>query len=261
MGYSSRSLLGLVALTLAISSRDAGGQSATAATFRRILSALYTGAARADTAALEPLLAQDLVWVLGANGTALTKPQLLRAAAAHPPGAPARFDVDSVRVRTVGDAAFVDLVRTDRWTVGATSAVYRSRVLDVFVRERGRWRLARHTQTWLVDPVSPARDVARDLAALYRARRDGIASGLSPLPVQYADYTLWQQTALGDEADAESALARLRAGLRERASRPRPAAALTCLVGARPVQVLPTETAQETTQRRRPRSGLRQGLS
>jgi len=203
MGYSSRSLLGLVALTLAISSRDAGGQSATAATFRRILSALYTGAARGDTAALEPLLAQDLVWVLGANGTALTKPQLLRAAAAHPPGAPARFDVDSVRVRTVGDAAFVDLVRTDRWTVGATSAVYRSRVLDVFVRERGRWRLARHTQTWLVDPVSPARDVARDLEALRPfVGRYEIGPG-------YVDDIHWESGALVATASGQTTGARL----------------------------------------------------
>ncbi len=52
------------------------------------------------------------------------------------------------------------------------------------------------------------RPLWRDLAAFYRARREGVAAALSPLPVQYADYTLWQQAALGDESDASSALAR-----------------------------------------------------
>ncbi len=50
--------------------------------------------------------------------------------------------------------------------------------------------------------------LSRDLAALYRARHEGVAAGLLPLPVQYADYTLWQQAALGDETDGTSALAR-----------------------------------------------------
>ena len=52
------------------------------------------------------------------------------------------------------------------------------------------------------------RPLLRDLAEFYRARRDGVAAALAALPVQYADYTLWQRTVLGEEADAGSAIAR-----------------------------------------------------
>ena len=50
--------------------------------------------------------------------------------------------------------------------------------------------------------------LARDLAGFYAARCRGTAPDLPALPVQYADYTLWQHEVLGDESNPESAIAR-----------------------------------------------------
>nr|UUG66814.1 Lyd4 [Streptomyces sp.] len=132
--------------------------------------------------------------------------------------------VDGVPEQCVLDAAEADVV----WDV-VDATTWTERQLDDAVRERGRhgfdlatdvpFRATLFTGSatehrlvlvmhhiagdgWSLSPL------LRDLWSAYQARRGGAAPVWPPLPVQYADYTLWQHELLGDEADADSVLRR-----------------------------------------------------
>ncbi|MGM1058012.1 amino acid adenylation domain-containing protein [Saccharothrix sp. Mg75] len=138
--------------------------------------------------------------------------------------------VAAVEVRPVDDlAAALTAIGRHGFDLAAEPPV-RTALLELAPDEHVLVLLVHHIAAdgWSVRPL------ARDLAAAYATRRRGARPDWAPLPVQYADYALWQRQLLGDPSDPASpfatqlaywtgALAGLPDRLRLPADRPRPA--------------------------------------
>ncbi|WP_223778405.1 non-ribosomal peptide synthetase [Streptomyces sp. 135] len=115
-----------------------------------------------------------------------------------------------------------DLTRETPWTCRLFALPDRAHVLLLVVH-----RIATDDGSLTV--------LVRDLAAAYGARREGRAPERAPLPLQFADYALWEREMLRDEQDPDSLIGeqfahwkKVLAGVGELdlpADRPRPAVA------------------------------------
>ncbi|MFE9325082.1 amino acid adenylation domain-containing protein [Nocardia sp. NPDC052278] len=94
-------------------------------------------------------------------------------------------------------------------------SAFLSRVFDVTVEAPVRVRLFElGPNEWVLAVVvhhiscdgSSLGPMARDMMTAYTAHLLGETPNLPPLPVQYADYAIWQRTVLGAEDDSESLL-------------------------------------------------------
>ena len=122
--------------------------------------------------------------------------QIMDAEAARP-----RLEVAAVSEKDLPEV----LARTAQWNFDlAARPPVRVQLFEVGTSEHVLLLLLHHIagDGWSMAPL------ARDLARAYAARCAGRAPEFSRLPVQYADYTLWQHYALGGENDPDSAISR-----------------------------------------------------
>ncbi|GAA1374844.1 non-ribosomal peptide synthetase [Streptomyces beijiangensis] len=120
------------------------------------------------------------------------------------------FALPAADVTQDGLAAAVDEVATRTFDLAADAPI-RATLLRCGPDEHTLVVVAHHIA---VDGESFG-PLFHDLTTAYAARTEGRAPAWEPLPVQYADYTLWQLDVLGDESDPESVSARQLAYWRE----------------------------------------------
>ncbi|GAA0368764.1 amino acid adenylation domain-containing protein [Streptomyces blastmyceticus] len=155
-----------------------------------------------DRAALEAAL-----------GDVLARHESLRTVFPETAGVPRQLVLDGAAVRPRLEVSAVAPEELDA-AVAATVRRPFDLAAEIPVRARlftagpGRHVLALAVHHIACDGWSLA-PLWRDLATAYAARRDGgAAPDVAPLPVQYADYALWQHRLLGDEDDPASLASR-----------------------------------------------------
>jgi amino acid adenylation domain-containing protein/non-ribosomal peptide synthase protein (TIGR01720 family) len=175
-----------------------------------------------------------------ALGDVMARHESLRTVFPQVEGTPCQLVLDaraarpSLRVTETTETALPEMLATAarRGFDLATEAPLRAELFTLAPDEHVLLVVLHHIASdgWSMGPLS------LDLAAAYTARRQGQEPGWAPLPVQYADYTLWQHQLLGDQTDPNSlvttqlaywtqALAGLPEQLDLPTDRPRPAVA------------------------------------
>ncbi|GDY51931.1 hypothetical protein SVIO_025540 [Streptomyces violaceusniger] len=153
----------------------------------------------------------DVAALRAALTDVLTRHESLRTRFAQADGEPVQEIVpvaglgDPLTVTAVDPAGLEDeIARTTRHVFDlATDIPFHARLLTVTDRESVLVLVVHHIAAdgWSVAPL------CRDVSDAYTARGAGREPEWAPLPVQYADYTLWQRELLGDTADPGSVLA------------------------------------------------------
>ncbi|MBY8863128.1 amino acid adenylation domain-containing protein [Nocardia sp. CA2R105] len=158
-------------------------------TRHEILRTVYPLAARTDTSGADPATPDD--------GPVQV---ILPAAQAVPPLQVQPVDPSGI-VEAVAELARTEFDLTVRvplvvalFDLGATESDEHEYVLAVVVNH-------------IAADGSSIGPLARDLMLAYATRSAGQAPQWEPLPVQYADYSIWQRTVLGTEDDPESLVA------------------------------------------------------